>query len=52
MFYYAQLNDLNICVAVSQLSGEVNLPNMISLESQDVDLIGKKYNNGVWEEIL
>ncbi len=50
MFYYAQLNENNICIGVSQLSGEVNAPNMILLENQDALLLGKKYNKGAWEE--
>ena len=48
---YAQLNDENICVGVSDLSGKVEADNMIPLESFDVNILGKKYNNGEWEEI-
>ena len=48
---YAQLNEENICVGVSDLSGEVEADNMILLESFDVDILGKKYNNGEWEEL-
>ena len=48
---YAQLNEENICIGVSDLSGEVEADNMILLESFDVDILGKKYNNGEWEEL-
>jgi len=51
MFYYAQLDENNICIGVSQLSGEVSETNMILLERYDMSLIGKKYNNGTWEDM-
>ncbi|MCQ4935044.1 hypothetical protein [Anaerotignum propionicum] len=51
MFNYAQLNEENICIGISQLSGEVNVPNMILLDSYDISLLGKKYNNDQWEDI-
>lgn len=50
MFYYAQIDENNICIGVSQLSGEVNLPSMILLDIQDASLLGRRYNNGAWEE--
>lgn len=51
MFYYAQLNEENICVGVSQLSGKVNKSSLILLSEFDTSLMGKKYNNGAWEEV-
>lgn len=51
MYVYAQITENNICIAVSQLSGLVDLPNMIKLNSYDLSILGKKYNNGVWEEV-
>lgn len=51
MFYYAQIDENNICIGVSQLSGEINAPNMILLESYDASLLGKKYNNRAWEDV-
>ncbi|WMI80892.1 hypothetical protein [Anaerotignum sp. MB30-C6] len=51
MYYYAQLDENNICIGVSQLSGKVNHSLMISIDSYDNMLMGKKYNNGAWEEI-
>ena len=46
MFYYAQLDENKIVVGISQLSGEVDLPNMIRLEEYDSSLCGKKYEDG------
>lgn len=51
MVYYAQLDENNICIGVSQLSGGVNLSSMILLEIHDASLLGKRYNNGAWEEV-
>ncbi|MDD3267233.1 MAG: hypothetical protein PHC75_08675 [Burkholderiales bacterium] len=51
MFFYVELNENNICIGVSQLAGEVEAGNMILLDSYDLSLLGKKYNNGIWEEV-
>lgn len=48
MKHYAQLNEENICVGVSQLSGKVDVENMIELETPDASLLGMKYENGEW----
>ncbi len=48
---YAQLSEENICVGISELSGEVEEDNMILLDSYDISILGKKYNNESWEEI-
>lgn len=50
-YYYAQIDENNICIAVSDLSGKVTADNMIRLETYDTSLLGKKYNAGVWEEV-
>ena len=50
-YYYAQIDENNICIAVSDLSGKVTADNMLRLEIYDTSLLGKKYNNGVWEEV-
>ena len=42
--FYAQLNDDNICVGVSDLSGEVINEKLIKIENIDDELIGKKYD--------
>lgn len=48
MTIYAQLNANNICIGISQLSGEVQGTNMIPIESMDTDYIWRKYENGEW----
>ena len=50
-YYYAQIDENNICIAVSDLTGKVTADNMLRLEIYDTSLLGKKYNNGVWEEV-
>lgn len=50
-FIYAELNSENICTGVSFLSGECKENYMIPIEMEDISLIGKRYNNGIWEEV-
>lgn len=50
-YIYAEINENNVCCAVSELSGEVDKPTMIPLEVYDDSLLGKKYVDGVWEEV-
>ena len=52
MFYYAQIDTQNICVCISQLAGKIDAENMIPIDSMDGDLIGKRYNKGIWEDVL
>ena len=49
MYYYAQLNADNVAVGVSQLSGAVDNPQLIPLETYDADVMGKKWNGSTWE---
>lgn len=49
--YYAQIDENNICAAVSKVKGEIKKDNMIEIDFYDTSLLGKKYNNGVWEEV-
>lgn len=48
---YAQINSNNICIADSFLSGEVTAANMIPLSEQAPSPLGKRYHDGVWEEV-
>lgn len=50
-YIYAELDENNICCAVSELSGEVIKDTMIPLETYDTSLLGMKYVDGVWEEV-
>ena len=45
MKFYAQLNENNICIGISQLSGEVIQSNMIEIQSADNSYMWKKYEN-------
>lgn len=49
--FYAQMNENNICTAVSNLAGEVQDTRLIQIGFMDVELIGKKYENGEWVEV-
>ena len=46
MIYYAQIDENNTVVGVSQLSDKVNNPNLIELEKYDESLLGKLYKDG------
>lgn len=48
---YAQLDNNNVCIGISQLSGEVQKDNMLQIENYDVTILGKKYENGKWIEL-
>lgn len=53
MYNYAQLNDENIVVGISQLSTLVGDPKMVLVPlnySFDISLLGKKYENGEFVE--
>jgi 1-aminocyclopropane-1-carboxylate deaminase/D-cysteine desulfhydrase-like pyridoxal-dependent ACC family enzyme len=48
MFYYAQLNENNICVGISSLKGEVHTENMVRIQEYSEDYFWRKHENGVW----
>jgi hypothetical protein len=48
MKFYAQLNENNVCIGISQLSGEVIQDNMIEIPSLDNDKLWRKYENKAW----
>ena len=51
VYYYAQINpDTNICCGVSQLSGIVDKPIMIELDSYDMSVMGKMWSGTEWVE--
>lgn len=47
MMRYAQIDSSGMCVAVSDLSGEVDSPNMIIIGDEE-DPIGMRWENGYW----
>lgn len=49
---YAEINNENICYAISDMGNfAVEKPTLIELNTFDTSVVGKKYNNGVWEEV-
>ncbi|MBU3022881.1 hypothetical protein [Aestuariibacter sp. A3R04] len=48
---YAKINDDNVVVAVMSLSGVVNNDSMIELQSNDLSLLGKRYENGAFVDV-
>lgn len=51
VYIYAEIDENNICFAVSQLKDKVDKPTMIPLDSYDISLLGKQYKNGEWLEV-
>ena len=48
MYFYAQLNGSNVCIAVTQTSGPFNVGNMIALASLDTTVLGKTWSGSAW----
>ena len=53
MVFYAQLNNENIVIGISQLNEEINISNMVLIDSFDDTLLNKRYNaeTGEFEEV-
>lgn len=51
MYIYAQLDENNICIGVSSLSGEVNNASMVRMDTYTVDVLGKRYVDGEWQAV-
>ena len=49
-YYYAQIDDNNICVGVSDLSGPVEAANMVQLDTYDTSVQGKMWTGSEWVE--
>ena len=50
-YYYAQLNEESFCVGVGSYPVEVEKDNFIAIDSVDTNLLGCKYENGVWTKV-
>ena len=51
-FYYAQIDENNICVSVLDTPVEItDNEKMILTDTYDLSVLGKKYNNGAWEVV-
>lgn len=51
MYYNAQLDAENICIAIGETPHKLERKNTIPIPAYDVSLLGKKYVDGEWEEI-
>ena len=49
-YYYAQINDNNICDGISRINELDNRPSMIQLDSYDASVIGKLWTGSEWIE--
>ena len=47
-FFYAQINDDQICFAVTQTAGLITQADMIPVTSYDTSLLGKIWTDGEW----
>ncbi|SHK11867.1 hypothetical protein [Desulforamulus aeronauticus] len=50
MFTYALLNENNICIGYSHLSGEVIDEKMVRMNDFDDELLYRKYVDGRWSD--
>lgn len=50
MFYYADLNENNICHSIMEAYEKSANPLLIEIPAYDKSYCGKKYNNGTWED--
>jgi len=50
LLYYAQLDENNICIALSEVPTPIYGDNIIPRTPGDDAALGKRYNNGIWEE--
>lgn len=51
-YIYTQLDENSICVGLSQLAGEVTNSIMVRITEYDIGLLGKKYENDEWSEVV
>jgi hypothetical protein len=47
---YAQIDTNSICVAVSDLKGEITASNMVPI-ADDANPLGKKWENDMWNDV-
>ena len=51
-YFYAEINENNICYSLLDTPTTIEAENMIEVESYDMSLIGKKYTDGNWIEYV
>ncbi len=50
VYYYAQIDENNICIGVSQNPLPIERDDMIQIDSYDLSLLRKVYQDGEWIE--
>lgn len=50
-YYYAEIDKDSICFNVLDSGVEITKDSLIAVSSYDTSLLGKKYNNGTWEDV-
>lgn len=50
MFFYAEINEQNICIGIKAGPSEMHFDNHLPIESMNFDYMWKKYENGHWSE--
>lgn len=49
---YAEINSNNICFAIADMGNVIcEKETLIPIKNYCEDVLGKRYNNGVWEEV-
>ena len=51
-YWYAMLDEDDVCVDLWYCPGRVVDENLVLLEFEDRTVIGKRYENGKWVEVL
>lgn len=50
VYYYAQIDSNNVCIGVSQHPEEIDQEDLIKIESYDLSLLRKVWQDGKWIE--
>lgn len=51
MIRYAEINNENICYAVSDMSVPISKPTLIRVTGSPTDYLGKRWNGNEWEAV-
>jgi hypothetical protein len=51
-YFYAQINPDGICYSVTNPYGPIIQADMISIDSCDDSLLGKRWTGSTWEDVL
>lgn len=51
MIRYAEIDNNNVCYAVSDMTKPTNKPTLIRVNGSPIDYLGKKWNGNEWEAV-